>query len=187
MLKKKTLVLNNGSFFSTTCMAQRFHYRPTVNRQRRRRVLSKALKWVLFILLQSFVQVVVCRGLKSNKLFLDHRKNGSSSPTAHRHIQAETRGKKLTKATQYFITYSQAEKASLFLVGRLFRLHSVFVLCPISTGFRAPYFFLLFSYSITIRANSLTYDVIYALWNEINFSAKTFSVRSLFGAHEWIK
>lgn len=96
----------------------------------------------------------------------------------------------MTKATQYFITYSQAEKAVLFSVGRLSLSLSPFFCCS-QCSFFVPFaqsfghIFFLFSYSITVRADSLTYDVIYALWNEINFNAKT-NVRSLFGTHSRI-
>lgn len=97
--------------------------------------------------------------------------------------------KKNTKATPYLLyTYSKIEIESpffsqlcLFLsFGRLFHPPFVcvfFSFLSISIRFRIS-FFLLF-YAITIRANSLTYDVIYTLWNEINFNAKR-NFRSLF-------
>lgn len=108
--------------------------------------------------------------LNSNTFKLKQEKHDKSNPVFYYLFTSR-------KSSAFFGWTSLSFSFSLFL------LQSVLVFRPICTEFRAQFF--LFSYSITVRADSLTYDVIYALWNEINFNAKT-NVRSLFGTHSRI-
>lgn len=147
-------------------------------------MLYRALKLVSFILFQLDLLFRFCCYILQNlsKLF-GHWK------IILAYKQRKKMKKKTTKATPYLLyTYSKIEIESpffsqlcLFLsFGRLFHPPFVcvfFSFLSISIRFRIS-FFLLF-YAITIRANSLTYDVIYTLWNEINFNAKS-NFRSLF-------
>lgn len=97
----------------------------------------------------------------------------------------------------WFGSLSQMESfRSIFIFGisrvhvRMFFLLSFLLLHmnAISFYFHPSGFVYIFFYSLTIQANSLTYDVIYALWNEMNVSAKSnFSVCFRIRVGEWTR